>query len=104
MSTAPPVRSTGAGSTNPPQSRQPYGRPPVRIRIDRLIIDGVDGRPAEQLAEAFIAELRRLTRANARPARPAGGDLYADPDRDPIGAGRLIAASVHARLLGGWDV
>lgn len=103
MSSAPPIRPARVGSPDAPEPRHPYGRSPVRIRIDRLIIEGVDGRPAELMAEAFVTELLRLARVDARPARPTGGDLDADPERDPVGAGRLIAASVHARLLGGRD-
>ena len=86
---ATPAASTGGASR---------GR--VGVHIDRLIIDGLAGRTAEAVATAFVAELRRLAEAGAPPMGDIGAELEVDPERDPVAAGRLVAAAVHSRLLG----
>ncbi|MBL7501511.1 hypothetical protein [Frankia nepalensis] len=70
----------------------------VRVRVERLVVDGAPGVPADLLAGAVADELRRLASRGAPPA-PVAAELPVDPVGDPVGAGRAIAAALHARLL-----
>ena len=81
--------------------------PRVRVRIRRLVLDGVDPAAADRLAAGIERELARLLERQGAPAlRPAGGrtaavgvDLTA-PDPDGLGArlAEALATIVHQRI------
>lgn len=77
----------------------------VRVTIERLVIEA-DGRVrGDVLAAAFADELGRLASRHVPPGPfdavgRADQDATGDPLVDPVGAGRALAAAVHAALLG----
>lgn len=100
---AAPETELAAGTTRATGGRPRFGQ--IRLHIECLVIDGVPGRAGERFAAAFVDELRRLAgvvEPTGRPGRAptADAELAADPERDPVGAGRLVAAAAHSRLLG----
>jgi hypothetical protein len=71
----------------------------VRISVDRLIVDAGPGVDGELFAAAVVRELHRLAQTGAPPMTDPGRELVADLEYDPEGAGRIVAAAVHTRLL-----
>ena len=70
----------------------------VRVHIERLVVHGAPEVRGELLSGAIVAELARLASVGAPPSDPP--DEHAiDIVRDPVAAGRAIAATVHARLI-----
>jgi hypothetical protein len=79
----------------------------VRVRIRRLVLDGVDPGAGDRLAEGIERELARLLERDGPPApRPVGGhsaavavDLTVP---DPVGLGerlaKALATIVHQRI------
>lgn len=70
----------------------------VRLRIDRLVVDGLPQVRADILADAIAEELKRLAARN-EPPTPIGPELDVDLLQGPERGGREIAAVIHARLL-----
>jgi hypothetical protein len=77
--------------------------PRLRVRIERLVIDGPPGLRMPDLASALTAELERL--ATTRVATDelaerlgAPADVVLDVVADPEAGGRAIAAAVYAGL------
>jgi hypothetical protein len=69
---------------------------PRTIRINRLVIEGIDSHQRAEFAAAFTAELARLLRDHP--------DSVPRPRPDPPTAsvsdlGRSTAAAVHARVV-----
>lgn len=81
--------------------------PRVRVRIRRLVLDGVDPGAGDRLAAGIQRELARLLERDRPPAkRPLGGhaaavavDLVA-PDPDGLGErlAEALATIVHQRI------
>jgi len=71
----------------------------MRISVDRLIVDAGPGIDGELFAAAVVRELHRLALTGAPPMTDVGRELVADPEHDPEGAARTVAAAVHTRLL-----
>ncbi|MCR0982753.1 hypothetical protein [Roseomonas populi] len=92
--------SPGGGLADPAPGNAPGAAPPVRIRIGRLVLQGVPHGDAAAMEAALRGELARLA-ASAVPARgpapvaPAGGTLRA---ATPAGRGREAAARILAAL------
>jgi hypothetical protein len=74
-------------------------RGPVRLHIDRLVVDGVPAQSGRRFADETLAELRRLAAAGAPPVPDHGSELGVDPEQDPVGAARAVAAVIHSRLV-----
>lgn len=82
--------------------------PRIEIRIDRLMVDGVDAHPhhARRIHAALESELSALFSAEATAARLSGGSIPAmrAPDLghancgSPGDLGRAIARSVYAMI------
>lgn len=72
---------------------------PVRLHIDRLVLDGVDPRDARAVSEAVQAELTRLL-TEAPPTRSAelGRGVAQVPHARGAALGASVAGAVHARL------
>jgi hypothetical protein len=71
---------------------------PVRLHIERLVVDGAPGVRADRLTEALVAELRRLA-AIAAPPVDTEAELVIDLERSPVAGGRAIAAVIHSHLI-----
>jgi hypothetical protein len=78
-------------------------RPPIRLHIERLVLEGVAPRDAAAVVAAFQAELGRLL---AAPAAPAEGhtapavSVAAPTPRDTASAGRVAAVAVARAIAG----
>ena len=70
----------------------------IRVRIDRLVLDGASGARGELVAAAITEELTRLA-ASGAPSNAIPDRVEADLVNAPVAAGRAIAAALHARLL-----
>jgi hypothetical protein len=69
----------------------------IRVRIDRLVIDGACLR-GELFAAVIAEEFTRLAAAGAPPSAVAD-EVDADLVQAPVPAARAIAAALHAQLL-----
>jgi hypothetical protein len=77
-------------------------RRPVRVHIDRLVLDGVSPGDRAAFTRAFERELaRRLTQVEVDPARTGDAKLATAPQGDPSSAARAAAAALATRLGGG---
>ena len=84
------------------------GRPLVRVRIDRLVLDGVgSGRPAALVARAIEAKLARLLAEGGLPAGatvPVRLARVDAPDARPAAAGEAaLGAAVADSLIRALD-
>jgi hypothetical protein len=70
----------------------------IRVRIDRLVVDGAPGVRADLLATSISDELARLAGGRLA-AVEVPRELRVDLVRDPDAGGREIAAALHARLM-----
>lgn len=78
-------------------------RPPIRLRIDRLVLEGVAPQHRQAVQAAFEGELARLLAAGPRPSGAARQDSLAVPaasGRDPAATGRAAAAALHRAVSG----
>lgn len=73
-------------------------QPPLRIRIDHLVLDGADPAQAQRMARTLATGLaeRLLTRPPAAPVRCADGPGGLSTD-DPARAGRHLADALTGR-------
>ena len=77
-------------------------RPPLRLHIDRLVIDGVAPRDRTAFTRAFQQEIaRRLTRVTVDTRQQSSAKLTTTAPGDTEGAARAAAAALAARLGGG---
>ena len=74
-------------------------RGPVRLHVDSLVVDGLPGPSGRRFADETVAELRRLAAAGAPPVQHDDRELSVDPEHDPVGAARAVAALIHSRLI-----
>jgi len=81
--------------------------PLLRVRIERLVLDGVEAGDGAAVARALEAELaRRLARGGVPSLLAAAGDhphlqaptVQLDPATAPGVLGRRVAAALHAGL------
>ena len=70
---------------------------PVRVHIDRLVIDGVPDVRGDLLGAAMVDELRRLAVTGAPPIDV--DEITIDIELSPVAGGRAIAAVVHSMLI-----
>lgn len=78
-------------------------RPPVRLSIDRLVLEGIDSKDRAVVRRAFEAELGRLLKAASVPeqgSRSPGLTLSLPAPASPRAAG-IAAAGAVVRALGG---
>lgn len=78
-------------------------RPPLRVRIDRLVLTGIAPEDRAAVRRAFETELARLLAAAPVPqagGRTAGMTLSVPQPNSPQAAGAAAAGAV-ARALGG---
>jgi hypothetical protein len=79
------------------------GRGPVRLHIDRLVVDGLPMPSGQRFADETVVELRRLAASGAPPMPVREREVTIDPARDPVGAARAVAAVIHSRLIEARD-
>ena len=70
---------------------------PVRVHIERLVIDGAPDVRGDLLGEAIVDELRRLAAIGAPPI--VDREVTVDIEQSPVAGGRGIAAVIHAQLI-----
>jgi hypothetical protein len=70
----------------------------IRVRIDRLVVDGAPGLRADVLAATLTEELTRLAAGSAAAAQ-VPRELCVDLVGHPDSGGCEIAAALHARLM-----
>jgi hypothetical protein len=78
-------------------------RPPIRLRIDHLVLTGIDPKDRAAVRRAFEAELGRLLQASPVPeqgSRSPGLALSLPQPNSPRAAG-MAAAGAVVRALGG---
>lgn len=86
-------------------------RRPVRLHVDRLVLEGFHPRDRARVAAAFQAELERLLAEGPLPEALAGGSttldalqapaIHAAPGARPERVGAEAARSLHAGLSAG---
>jgi hypothetical protein len=69
---------------------------PRTIRINRLVIEGIDPHQKAAFAAAFTAELTRLLREHPNSLPKPGSGTHTASATD---AGKRTAAAVHARVV-----
>jgi hypothetical protein len=101
------MTTTGAGQAPPSAAGAPATRPLVRVRIERLVLHGLevgDGRAVARVLEAELAA--RLARGQLPPLLATTADhprlpapaIRFDPATDPGDVGRRVAEVLDAGL------
>jgi hypothetical protein len=108
----PEVRRTSNNTTTSDSDfGSPAGGRPIRLQIERLVLDGFQLEPgaATRVREAIESELaRRLTaggllaefRSGGAVPSLSGGEVHWKPGLSPFELGARIAGAIHASLAG----